>query len=275
MNRSRYFLNKESHAAGSMQIWGDLIGHTAPSHRSGRNFFRDGILSRCLVYVFLIGLLFFPACKSDQTIPKEISPSVTPQEKATVTPEEESELTTLGLVIDEKFQPVVNAAVGENQLLTDHNGVVTGTLVPNQAGLIPVEAAGYVTGYGTGTAISDGYQVMIVQLSSIDPLMPIAADQQAVITLGEPEEPTLQAHVSNLTMSEEGAMLQLTEINPINMSEPWITDAGTDLNLLYGFSISALDRWGDTLPVETSSEILIANQGGDVSQMVLAYFQGF
>lgn len=272
MNWPRCFLNEERHDNGSMHIRKDLMGNTAPFHRSRMHYLPTKILTRCLVPVVLISLLFFPACKSDQVMPEEISPSVTPQQKATLIPEEEPELTTLGLVIDEQLQPVVNAVVGENQLLTDHNGVVTGILVPNQAGLIPVNAPGYVTGYGNGTAISDGHQVMIVQLTSIDTLVPITADQQAVITLGEPEEPALQAQVSNISMAEEGAMLQLTEINLINISEPWIAGAGNDLNLLYGFSISALDRWGETLPVETSSEILIANQGGDVSQMILAYF---
>ncbi len=225
-----------------------------PTHKIKRH----RTMAQYLVPILLFFLLITPACSIRQFFPG--------------TSGGDSGMTTLGLVINDKYQPVVNAAVGENQLLTDRNGVVTGVLDPNPAGLIPVKAAGYVTGYGVGNQISDHYQVMIVQISSIDTLVPLTNSQQAVVTLGDPEAPALQAEVPGINTTEEGTTLQITEINPLNMPERWLADNSDEINLEYSFSISALDRWGEPLPVGTPSEIKIANSDRDPSQLVLAYF---
>lgn len=216
-----------------------------------------------LLTILFIGLLVSLACNISQFFPKtDQLPGSSP---------EESGLTTLGLIINQNYQPVVNAQVGENQLLTDRNGVVTGVLEPNQAGLIPVKAAGYVTSYGTGTALSNHTQVMIVQLNAIDTFLPVTNDHQANLLLGDPETPVLQVSIPNINASEEGAILQLTETNPLSMPEPWVA-ANRDLALQYSFSISHLDRWGDPLPMETPSQIRIASHNHDTSQLTLAYF---
>lgn len=272
MNWSRRFLGGTGPDWGSPPIKWVQEDNKAPIQITSWKYKMKTTLYRCLVLIILIGLLGIPACKSEQDLPEEITPSTSPQEQATSIPKAEPELTTLGLVINENYQPVVNAAVGENQLITDHNGVVTGTLLPNQAGLIPVKAAGYVPGYGTGIQISDNYQFMIVQLTGVDAIYPIPAEGEAVLTLGDMETPRLQAHISAVDVADEQAVLRLTEINPISLPEPWMDGANSALNPLYSFSIDAVDRWGESLPLDTSGQILIANQGGDVSQMVLAYF---
>jgi len=260
MNWSGFFLGKKNHSRISPSLFRIQHGPSAACRKPLR---RKGKVC-ALFSIFLIGLMVTPACSLSHLIP-----GGDPLDGLL---QKDSGPITLGLVIDGNNQPVVNAVVGENQRLTDRNGVVTGVLTPNPAGLISIKAAGYVLGYGTVTQLSDGYQVMVAQLTAVDTIVPFSDGEATAAALGEPETPALQARINRIETSSGGAVLQLTEIDPWNMPEPWLTSTSGDLNLLYSFAVSAVDRWGEPLPVETPGEIMIASQDQEHLNLVLAYF---
>lgn len=179
----------------------------------------------------------------------------------------------IGLVVSSDYQPIPNASVGVNGLLTDRNGVVSGHVQASESGWIPVRAPGYVTNYTRPQEFSNDYQTFMVKLTAVMASGLCPSEKEALITIGEAASPWLQARVSPDSFVEDKVLLQLTEIDPRDMAvQEMETSPGEMGALYYCFAVNAVDFYGQHVEPQGPVEVLLYDEVNDINQVVLASF---
>ena len=191
------------------------------------------------------------------------------------TDEESSGREAMAFVVDPDYNPVAYASIGTSELLTDRNGVAIGEIIPNEAGWVLVQALGYVSNYAKPSMFSGEYDLYFVTLVPVQAGVFYEKSSPTKVWLGDSETPQIQIEIAPGSLQTDQAILELTEINPrqISMDDFWV-DLDDTFTPLMSFEISAYDISGEPVGLTENNfaTVSIHDEENDIDDLLLQSF---
>jgi len=191
------------------------------------------------------------------------------------TDEESSGREAMAFVVDPNYNPIAYATLGTSELLTDRNGVAIGEIIPNEAGWVLVQALGYVSNYAKPSMFSGEYDLYFVTLVPVQAGAFYESSDPTNIWLGDSGNPQIQIEIAPGSLQTDQAILELTEINPreISMDDFWV-DLDDTFTPLRSFEISAYDISGEPVGLTENNfaTLSIHDEENDIDDLLLQSF---
>ena len=221
-------------------------------------------------------IFFGSSCGLTDNISNLIPDSEEVSEKEVLTTDEESSgREAMAFVVDPDYNPVAYASIGTSELLTDRNGVAIGEIIPNKAGWVLVQALGYVSNYAKPSMFSEEYDKYFVTLVPVEAGAFYESSDPTNIWLGDSGNPQIQIEIAPGSLQTDQAILELTEINPreISMDDFWV-DLDDTFTPLISFEISAYDLSGEPVGLTENNfaTLSIHDEENDIDDLLLQSF---
>lgn len=160
----------------------------------------------------------------------------------------------IGFVSDPDGLPVPNALVGGEDYTTS-DGVTSGDFEAFQGQWIPIEAAGYPTGYGKPMGEEQGSPFFTASLTPFHSVYLLEGDENIVLGAEVVDEFMISAAVSGADFSGSPAIVGLAAIQALDVDSRFTdTDFQAGLRLRQAFALQAYDdSWA---PIELSADAL-------------------
>jgi len=230
-----------------------------------------------IIFFWIILVIFFGlSCGLTDTI-SNLIPDIQEvlKSEGASTDEETSGREAMAFVVDPDYNPVAYATLGTNNLLTDRNGVAIGEITPNEAGWVLVQALGYVSNYAKPSRFSGEYDLYFVTLVPVQAGAFYDGTSPTSIWLGDSDNPQIQIEIAPGSLQTEEAILELTEINPrqISMDDFW-GDLDDTFSSLISFEISAYDISGEPVGLTENNfaTVSIHDEENDIDDLLLQSF---
>ena len=220
------------------------------------------------VIIFILCALIISGCAAPADQPDPSSPVVGE-------PSTTEDLSAMAFVVDPDYNPVAYASIGTSNLLTDRNGVAIGEIIPNEAGWVLVQALGYVSNYAKPSMFSGEYDKYFVTLVPVEAGAFYESSDPTNIWIGDSGNPQIEIEIAPGSLQTEQAILELTEINPreISMDDFW-GDLDDTFNPLMSFEISAYDISGEPVGLTENrlATVSIHDEENDIDDLLLQSF---
>ncbi|MCJ7715202.1 MAG: hypothetical protein MUO54_01610, partial [Anaerolineales bacterium] len=187
-------------------------------------------------------------------------------------PGSQEDLSAMAFVVDPNYNPIAYASMGTNNLLTDRYGVAIGEITPDESGWVLVQAPGYVSNYAKPSIFSREYDLYFVTLVPVQAGAFYEKSSPTNLWLGDSDTPQIQITIAPGSLQAEEAILELTEINPqeISMDDFW-GELDDSLSPLISFDISAYDISGEPVGLTENNHATVSffDNENDVDDLVL------
>lgn len=178
-------------------------------------------------------------------------------------------------VVDPEYNPIPNAEIGTNGQYSDMNGVFYGEVTTNDAGWVLVKALGYVANYAKPSPFSGEYDLYFVTLAPVQAALYYDSASGSALQTGDEEKFHLEVNLEPGALTEEKGFLELTEINPqeISMDDAWGA-LENPYETFLSFDISAWNLEGEAVNLGEGKSAIVTIHDADhnVDEMVLKSF---